>query len=125
LTDSLLSDNNGISVFIRCNGRLLGFDFAQQSPLLPNRAVKHQLKFPSGDVVQVVFAVQPTSICADMLTIYAVRLALAHTVLDSSSDKDMGVEVLQTVVVIGVTVMSHKAVLWGDCKIFCVNGVPV
>jgi hypothetical protein len=100
-----LSDNNRISIYIRRKDRLFSFDLAQQAPLLSNRAVKHLLEFPPGDVMQVVLTVQSPSIRADMLTVYPVRLAFTDAVLHCPRDEYMSVEILQSVVIVGITMM--------------------
>ena len=61
----------------------------------------------TGNAMQVVFALQPTPIGTDLLTIYPMGLALADAVLNRSGDEDMRVEVLQAVLIIGITVMEN------------------
>ena len=89
-----LSDNRLGILHLGYDGRLLRFDLAQQTPLVPNRAIKHLLKLPPCDMMQVIFAVQSAPVCADMLAIYAVRLAFTNAVLHCPRDEYVSVEIL-------------------------------
>jgi hypothetical protein len=81
-------------------------------PLQANGTIQNLLELLPGDAVQVVGAVQSAPVGADLLAVHTMGLAFAKPVIDGSRDEDVVVQLLETVIVVGVTVMEAVRILW-------------
>src|SRR5690606_13927974 len=79
----------------------------------------------SGDAMQVIVTIQSTAIRTDLLTVDSMGLPFTQSVVNRACDEDMGVKLLQAVIVICIPVVQTVGILWycqSTLDVPCVNG---